>query len=452
MLGSNEHRLPSSPQSVLTHFNQAIPLAADEARVHLLDITTPAAHDGLSLWHDPALWLRAKQEVHPTAAPLYSEALAPLLAAHLGLTRKCLVLDLDNTLWGGVIGDDGLEGIHLGLGHAAGEAFLDFQGYCLRLRDRGILLAVCSKNEESTALLPFTQHPGTLLRREHFAAFFANWQDKPANLRAIAAQLNIGLDALVFADDNPFERNLVRREAPEAAVPELPEDPALFASTIARAGYFEALALTPEDVARAAQYQANAARTSQLSSATDLDSYLQSLRMQLRHRPFDEANLTRIAQLIGKTNQFNVTTRRRRADDLRHLLAKEAKEDEDIVTLQLALSDSFGDSGTIAALIARAQEHDLVIDTWLMSCRVLARRVEEATLALLVQAARQRGLTRILGELIPTPKNLPVRDLYIRLGFTPITPPKDADPNAQWFALDLSTFEEKELPFTLLEG
>lgn len=451
ILGSNEHRLPSSPQSILAHFNHAIALAADEAHVHLLDITTPAAHDGLSIWHDPALWLRSKHEVHPAAAPLYGEALAPVLAAHLGLSRKCLVLDLDNTLWGGVIGDDGIEGIHLGHGHAAGEAFLDFQSYCLRLRDRGILLAVCSKNEESTALIPFTQHAETLLRREHFACFFANWQDKPANLRAIAEQLNIGLDALVFADDNPFERNLVRRELPEVAVPELPEDPAHFASTIARAGYFEALALTPEDAARAAQYQANAARISQLASATDLDSYLLSLNMELRHRAFDEANLTRIAQLIGKTNQFNVTTRRRSADDLRRILAT-----KETITLQLALSDSFGDNGTIAAVIAHAQEGDLVIDTWLMSCRVLGRRVEDATLALLVHGARQRGLNRILGELIPTPKNLPVRDLYARLGFTPIeTPteaPSDTPANTQWFSLELSGFEEKILPFTLLEG
>jgi FkbH-like protein len=440
LLGSNEHRLPTSPESILQRFNLELTTEADREGAALLDIAATSAQDGLALWHDPSLWHRAKQIVHPAAAPLYAEALAPLLAAHLGRSRKCLVLDLDNTLWGGVIGDDGVEGIQLGHGHAAGEAFLGFHEFCLRLRERGILLAVCSKNEEAAALLPFSQHPATLLRREHFAAFYANWQDKPANLRAIARHLNIGLDALVFVDDNPFERALVRRELPEVAVPELPEDPAHFAATISRAGYFESLGLTPEDLERARHYQANQAREDLRSSVTDLDSYLRSLGMELRYRPFDEGNLQRITQLILKTNQFNVTTRRHTAEDLRLMM-----QDPQAITFQFHLKDDFGDNGTIALLIAFVREKTLVIDTWLMSCRVLGRRVEDAVLSLVVEEAKRRHLDSIQGEYRPTAKNTPVEGLFPRLGFTPA----EHSAEAHWFALQIEDYLPAEVPILI---
>ncbi|ADV84270.1 HAD-IIIC family phosphatase [Terriglobus saanensis] len=440
LLGSNEHRLSTSPESILQRFNLELTTEADREGAALLDVTAPSAQDGLTIWHDPALWHRAKQIINPAAAPLYAEALAPLLAAHLGRSRKCLVLDLDNTLWGGVIGDDGVEGIQLGHGHAEGEAFLAFHQFCLRLRDRGILLAVCSKNEEAAALPPFSQHPETLLRREHFAAFYANWQDKPTNLRTIAHHLNIGLDSLVFVDDNPFERALVRRELPEVAVPELPEDPALFAATIARAGYFESLGLTPEDLERARHYQANQSREDLRCSVTDLDGYLRSLQMELRYRPFDEANLQRIAQLTQKTNQFNVTTRRHTAEELRVMM-----QDPCTVTLQFQLRDSFGDNGTIALLIAFVRETSLVIDTWLMSCRVLGRRVEDAVLRLLVEEAKQRQLDLIEGEFRPTAKNTPVENLFPRLGFTP----EVSTSEAQWFSLDVGAYSPAEIPMLI---
>lgn len=448
LLGSNEHRYPASPLRILTTLNEKLREAADAEGIHLLAIDQAAAQDGLSVWYDAAMWFRAKQEIHPSAAPLYGEVLAPLLASLAGRMSKCLVLDLDNTLWGGVIGDDGIEGILLGQGHAAGEAFLDFQRYCLHLRERGILLAVCSKNEEAVALNAFEQHPSMLLKREHFAAFVANWDDKATNLRHIARTLQIGTDALVFVDDNPFERELVRRELPEVALPEMQEDPATFAATVARAGYFESLGLTAEDLARASAYQANAAREQMRESSTDLEGYLRSLRMVLRHREFDEANLPRLVQLIGKTNQFNLTTRRHSAEDVRTIMGNSC-----CITAQLALTDAFGDNGTIALLIARARNSgDLHIDMWLMSCRVLGRRVEEATLSLLVEMARVRGFSRILGEMRPTPKNTIVRDLYRRLGFTAIEAPADAETGSEWFALDLAHYTPPTLPMEIVEG
>src|SRR6185312_454811 len=299
--------------------------------------------DGLAAWHDPALWHRAKQEVHPSAAPGYGDLVARLLAAALGRSSKALVLDLDNTLWGGVIGDDGLEGIKLGQGSALGEAFVAFQRYARDLARRGVILAVCSKNDEANALEPFEKHPEMVLRREDIACFAANWTDKASNLREIAERLNIGLDAVVFADDNPFERNIVRRELPMIAVPELPEDPALFSRCLADAGYFEATSLTNEDFERTALYQTNAARESLLASTTDLDAYLRSLEMTLVYRPIDEPGMTRVVQLINKTNQFNLTTTRYTEGDIRSIQA-----DERAIALQFRLVDKLGDNGMIA--------------------------------------------------------------------------------------------------------
>ncbi|MBS1813512.1 MAG: HAD family hydrolase [Acidobacteria bacterium] len=441
LLGSNEHHHDGSPHQIVRTLNHDLHVSAKEDGVHLLAIDDVAAQDGLRTWHDPAMWFRAKQEVHPAAAPLYGELVAPVLAALTGRSAKCLVLDLDNTLWGGVIGDDGIEGIALGQGHAAGEAFLEFQQYCLRLRERGVLLAICSKNTETLALAAIAEHKAMLLRPEHFAAMQINWNDKATNLRKIARTLNIGVEALVFADDNPFERTLVRRELPEVSVPELPDDPAGFATTIARGGYFESLGLTAEDLARATQYKANADREQMRASATDLDSYLRSLKMELRYRPFDEANLPRIAQLIGKTNQFNLTTRRYTAEELRGIMA-----DPNAVTLQFALTDAFGDNGTIALVIAYAEEDALRIDTWLMSCRVLGRRMEEAALQGLVEAARSRGLSHIVGEVRPTPKNVIVRDLYTRLGFSKFAPQTTPQEEGSWFAMKISAYTNSDLP------
>ena len=422
LLGNQEERLLTSPAAILTVLNEQLRPAAAQAGVDVLSLDRLVLEHGLRSWHDPALWYRAKQEVHPAAAALYGDHLVRLLGASRGCSAKALVLDLDNTLWGGVIGDDGLGGIILGQGSAAGEAHLALQTYVLALKNRGIPLAICSKNDATTALEPFTHHPEMLLRRADITVFLANWKDKASNLREIASRLHLGLDALVFLDDNPAERALIRRELPEVHVPELPADPALFVPALAAAGYFEATYLTTEDTARAASYAALATRDSHETSSTDLTGYLESLGMTLTASPIDELSLRRAAQLLNKTNQFNLTTRRLTEAELaaRVLGAGAAQW----ITLACRLTDRLADHGLIAILTARLQgsgaNREAVIEDWLMSCRVLGRQVEDACFNLLAERAITAGGHRLLGLYRPTSKNGQVRTLYSRLGFLPL--------------------------------
>ncbi|HET6182444.1 MAG TPA: HAD-IIIC family phosphatase [Acetobacteraceae bacterium] len=414
LLGSNDHRLPGSRARFITLVNARLRAIADSEGVDLLALDEQATRDGLAAWHDLALWHRSKQEISPLAAPMFGELAARLLAARQGRSAKCLVLDLDNTLWGGVVGDDGLEGIVLGQGSPLGEAYAAFQAYCRDLARRGVILAVCSKNDEANAWEPFDKHPEMVLRREDVACFVANWSNKAANLRQIAAELNIGLDSLVFVDDSPFERNLVRHELPMVAVPELGDDPATYASTLADAGYFEALGVTDEDRERTSQYHGNRARAALQASATDLESYLRGLEMRLQWKRFDRIGMQRIVQLINKSNQFNLTTRRYSEADVDSVM-----NDPCACGLQLRLLDRFGDNGVIAIVIGRMEnDADCRIDTWLMSCRVLGRQVELATLAVIAAQARALGAARLVGEYIPTRKNDMVKDHYAKLGFT----------------------------------
>ncbi len=313
-----------------------------------------------------------------------------------------------------MIGDDGMEGIALGQGSPLGEAYVAFQDYCRELTRRGIILAVCSKNDESNAVEPFEKHPEMVLRRGDIASFVANWSDKAGNIRAIAEELNIGLDSLVFIDDNPFERNLVRQELPMVAVPEVSDDPVGYPVALSDAGYFEGLSVTDEDRERTSQYQGNKARDALKASATDLPAYLRGLEMELIVKPFDRIGLQRIVQLINKSNQFNLTTRRYTDEDVLAVMG-----DPEAFGLQLRLLDRFGDNGVIAIIIGRLQEtKDLLIDTWLMSCRVLGRQVEPTTLNLIAEQAKKLGAKRVVGEYIPTKKNGMVKDHYARLGFT----------------------------------
>lgn len=445
VMGENEHRLPGGAAGFLARFTAALRAAADEDGVDLIALDRWAANDGLAAWHDEGLWHRAKQEITPSAAPFYGELVARLVAAKQGRSFKCLVLDLDNTLWGGVIGDDGLEGIVLGQGSPLGEAFVAFQSYARELSRRGVILAVCSKNDEANALEPFERHPDMVLKRSDIASFVANWTDKATNIRAIAQELNIGLDAIVFADDNPFERSLVRQELPMVGVPELSDEPSSYPRTLADAGYFEALAITDDDLARTAQYQGNRQREALKASATDLPSYLRGLEMQLVWRRFDAIGLQRTVQLINKTNQFNLTTRRYTDDDVRAIMA-----DERSFGLQLRLLDRFGDNGIIAILIGRMRdEQDLLLDTWLMSCRVLGRQVEPTSLNLAAAEAKRLGARRLIGEYIPTKKNGMVREHYPRLGFAPLEQRADGSASYQ---LDLDSFVPAETFIDVREG
>jgi len=432
LLGSTEHRAPGSSAAMVNAGNERLRVLATNENIDLLALDYSLQRDGIGVWHSSALWNRAKQEISPTAAPMYGELVVRILAARRGRSAKCLVLDLDNTIWGGVIGDDGLDGISLGEGSAEGEAFLQFQRYTKALSKRGVILAVCSKNDNANALEAFEKHPEMILRRSDIAAFFANWDDKATNLRRIATELNIGTDTLVFADDNQFERNLIRRELPEVHVPELPEDPSLFGATIADAGYFEAIELTREDITRNVSYQATRRLREHKVAAADMEAYLSSLNMQLVWGPFDSVSLKRVTQLINKTNQFNLTTRRYSEAEIEELLNQ-----PDHFGMHFRLVDRYADHGIIGVLIAqRNSDGALKIETWLMSCRVLGRGVEKATLSVLVDEARRLGFKKIVGQYRPSAKNGMVRDLYPNLGFERIAGSDDGDMTC--FKLDVS--------------
>jgi FkbH-like protein len=444
LMGGNEHRLAGSKRAVVSKINSLLPVMADECGVDLLDLNDRASIDGLLAWHDPALWHRSKQEVTPTASPMYGELVVRILAAKQGLSRKCLVLDLDNTLWGGVIGDDGLNGIVIGQGSALGEGFVALQQYAKELAKRGVILAVCSKNDESNALEPFTKHPDMVLRRADFASFHANWTDKASNIRAIAKEISIGLDSIVFLDDNPFERTLVRQELPMVAVPEVSDEPDQMLTALSDAGYFEALTVTTEDRDRQKQYELNAEREAMKSSSTDMESYLSSLAMQLICSEFDELSLQRIVQLINKTNQFNLTTKRYTTDDVMAVI-----DSPTAFGLHLRLLDRFGDNGIIAVIIGKvAEDRRMWIDTWLMSCRVLGRKVEESTLEVIVREAKRRGATSLVGEFRPTAKNGMVASHYSNLGFIEIP---NTGEGIQLFELDLSNYRTLETKIEIKE-
>jgi FkbH-like protein len=348
--------------------------------------------------------------------PLYADHVGRIAAAIRGKSRRVLILDLDNTVWGGVIGDDGLEGIRVAQGDAVGEAHLSVQRMALELRQRGIVLAVSSKNTDEVARSPFVDHPEMLLKLDHIAVFQANWNDKATNIQAIAEELSLGLDAMVFLDDNPVERGLVRKLLPQVAVPELPEEPAFYARTLAAAGYFEAIAFAAEDLKRAGFYQDNAKRASLQKQVGGVDAYLGSLDMTITFLPFDATGRARIVQLINKSNQYNLTTRRYTDPEIAAM-----ESDPLVFTLQVRLVDAFGDNGMISVVICRAAGDDLwEIDTWLMSCRVLGRRVEHMVLREILEHARAAGVRTLRGTYAPTERNKLVVDHYAKLGFAKV--------------------------------
>jgi len=436
LFGSFEALVPAAPYAVVERLNAGIRAAAREEGVLLLDLAWQTARgsygQGLA---DPVRWHQAKQLVSPTLAPLYGDLIARIAAAVAGLSRKCLVLDLDNTLWGGVVGDDGIEGIRLGQGNATGEAFLAFQRYVALLARRGVILAVCSKNDAAVAEAAFA-HPEMALKRSDIAAFVANWDDKAANLRRIAALLDIGLDSLVFVDDNPAERDIVRRELPEVNVPELPEDAAQYPACLAAAGYFETVSFTPDDAARGRSYAMNTQRKAALGQSSDIAGYLRGLEMVLSATPVGPSDLARVTQLVNKTNQFNLTTRRYTEAEVERFAGDAAS-----VTLALRLRDKFGDNGLISVVLARPDPGlpagELLIDTWLMSCRVLGRQVEEAVLGVLAAAAARSGATALIGQYRPTPRNAMVAGHYLRLGFVSCDPPQGAESATGFWRYDL---------------
>ncbi|MGB7263959.1 MAG: HAD-IIIC family phosphatase [Terracidiphilus sp.] len=376
------------------------------------DIHYLSAQLGLDEWDGRTYWYNFRMAVSPTGTIAVAHSVASLVKSVYGKAKKCLVLDLDNTLWGGVVGDDGAQNLILGRDHAVGEAFLDFQRYVKELQCRGVILAVCSKNEIENAKEGLS-HPDSILRIEDFSAFRANWNPKPGNIREIAAELNIGLDTIVFVDDNAAERALVADQLPEVAAPNVGSDVTRFAEILERERYFEVHTVVQDDLNRSAFYKLNAERSAYQSSFRDYGEFLASLDMTAEIAPFSPVYLERITQLINKTNQFNLTTRRYTSAEVDAI-----SQDSAYVTLYGRLADKFGDNGLVSVLIGHAFNDTIEVDVWLMSCRVLNREMELAMFDALIEQCQARGIGKIVGIYIPSKKNGLVAEHYRNLGFS----------------------------------
>lgn len=369
------------------------------------------------------------------ALPYVASRVMDIVCAVKGQFKKCLILDLDNTVWGGVIGDDGLEGIQLGHGLGIGKAFTEFQMWVKKLKQRGIIICVASKNNEETAKEPFEKHPDMVLKLDDIAVFQANWETKVDNIRTIQSILNIGFDSMVFLDDNPFERNMVRENIKGITVPELPEDPAEYLEYLYSLNLFETASYSNLDKDRTKQYQVEAKRVSLSKTFTNEADFLKSLNMVSVVSCFTKFNTPRVAQLSQRSNQFNLRTVRYTDADIEALA-----NDPNVIDLSFTLEDKFGDNGLIAVVIMKPLDKEtLLVDTWFMSCRVLKRGMENFTLNTMVEKAKTAGYKRVIGEYLPTPKNKMVENHYIGLGFTPI---EGAD-TAQ-FVLNVDEYQKRE--------
>lgn len=397
----------------------------------ICDLVSIQNQIGRNILFDASIYTSTEMVLTIDALPLIASRTMDLICAAKGNFKKCLILDLDNTLWGGVIGDDGLEGIQLGHGFGIGKSFIEFQQWIKKLKERGVIIAIVSKNTESVAKEPFEKHPEMILRLDDIAVFIANWENKADNIRQIQSILNIGFDTMVFLDDNPFERNIVRMNLPGVLVPELPEDPADYLEFLYGLNLFETVNYSTGDKDRTKQYQVEAKRALTQSKFTNEAEFLKSLDMVSTVDGFTKYNTPRVAQLTQRSNQFNLRTIRYTEGDIERM-----EKDKDSHCFSFTLEDKFGDNGLIAVVIMKTiDDETLFIDTWLMSCRVLKRGMEEFTLDTIVDYAKTTGYKKIIGEYIPTPKNGMVADHYLKLGFEQI---------GCRYMLDIDNYKSKE--------
>jgi FkbH-like protein len=427
-----EYNSGISFRQIVASYNAGLrELARNSAHAVVVDVESLIEAAGAERWHDPRLWYLGRIRLSAYAHTLLASEYTSFIAAWQGDLRKCIVLDLDNTLWGGIIGEDGMTGIQLGQ-EGIGLAFVEFQRELLHLHQKGILLAISSKNNPEDAYEVIRKHPAMVLRERHFAAFQINWNDKAENIREIARRINIGVDSLVFIDDSPVERKRVRDAIPEAAVPEWPEDPCDYKRALWRVAgeYFLKFDVTEDDRRRGEMYHARTERERLVESGGNLEEFYRSLQMKLTIATADCETLPRVSQLTQKTNQFNLTARRYTESELAAISA-----DEGWRVYWLKLEDRFGKDGIVGVLILRRESVERWhIDTFLLSCRVIGRTVEEALLGCAVRDLKELGATCITGEYIPTGRNGMVAALYDKLDFTRI----DSDENRTRWALDLN--------------
>ena len=405
-------------------------LAKKTGNLYICDLSFVQNTIGRERFWSPSIYISTEMVVSMEALPYFAYSVIQIIRTFQGHFKKCLIVDLDNTLWGGIIGDDGIENIQIGpLG--IGKAYTEFQYWIKKLQRRGIILVVCSKNTESIAKEPFEKHPDMVLKLSDIAVFIANWENKADNIRKIQHILNIGFDSMVFLDDNPFERNMVKEKIPQITVPELPEDPALYLDYLYGLNLFETISYSGEDSQRTQQYQKEAERMVFQESFTNEEEFLKSLNMTSETKSFDKFTIPRVAQLSQRSNQFNLRTIRYTEEDIDRI----AKSDE-YFTFSFTLSDKFGDNGLISVVILKKQDNKtLFIDTWFMSCRVLKRGMEMYVLNTIVDLAKENGYKILIGEYIPTDRNEIVENHYKDLGFY-------SAGNNLW-TLDVDTFERK---------
>ena len=400
---------------------------------YINDVDFLAACYGLEGWSNPLYWHMYKYSLCLDAVPLLAKSVADIIKSIYGKNKKVLVCDLDNTLWGGVVGDDGVEGIQIGPEVPVGQIYSEFQQYIKELKSIGILLAVNSKNDEENALAGLN-HPDSSLKPDDFASIKANWNNKDMNMKSIAAQLNLGADSFVFIDDNPAEREIVKQSNLGVSVPEM-DRVENYLRMIDRSGFFEVTSLTNDDLSRAEMYKANARRVQLQENTGSFEDFLKSLEMKAQIREFEPVYIQRIAQLTNKSNQFNLTTLRCSESDIKMM-----QMSEDYICLYGKLEDKFGDNGVVSVVSGQIEGEELHMRLWLMSCRVLKRGMEDAMLDALAGDAKDKGLSSIIGYYYPTPKNNMVRDFYSRMGFSKVS--EDEDGNTVW-KLNLDSYEKK---------
>ena len=407
--------------------------AASHDNLYINDINYQAADFGLDKWYDPFAWYMYKYAVSLDAIPTLAFNVANIIKAIYGKNKKALAIDLDNTMWGGIVGDDGVEGLSIGNETSKGQIYMEFQQYLKRIQKGGILLNIISKNEEENAKAGLN-HPGMVLKPEDFISIKANWEPKSKNLVNMAAELSLGVDSFVFVDDNPAEREIIRQQVPGVGIPEL-EKAERYITAIDRAGYFEMVSFSVDDVKRNEMYKENAQRASLQSKFSDYSEYLRSLDMVAEIRPFQTVYLDRIAQLTNKSNQFNLTTLRCTRDEIEAI-----SKSDDYITLYGKLEDIFGNNGVVTVVIGKKNGDELDIILWLMSCRVLKRDMEFAMMDELASKAVAAGLKSVRGHYYPTAKNSMVKEFYSTQGFEKIS--MDEDGNSEWL-MRLDGYQKK---------
>lgn len=415
VFGSYANRVPSSFTFQLRKLNfELMKLAQENTNLFICDLSGLQNKFGRDMMFDSSIYVSTEMVLSLDILPYVASRTLDIICAAEGKIKKCLILDLDNTVWGGVVGDDGWENIQVGHGLGIGKAFTEFQQWVKKLKNRGIIIAVCSKNDEDKAKAPFEKNPEMVLKLDDISVFVANWNNKADNIRMIQSVLNIGFDSMVFLDDNPFERNIVRENVPDITVPELPEDPGEYLEYLYSLNLFETASYSNADVDRTLQYQVENQRVSHLKSFTNEADFLKSLDMISEVRGFNSLNTLRVAQLSQRSNQFNLRTIRYTEAEIEAL-----GKDEQYVDFSFTLSDKFGENGLICVVVLKKLDDEtLFIDSWLMSCRVLKRGMEDFTLSTIVSYAKENGFKRVIGEYLPTAKNQMVEDHYPKLGFS----------------------------------